>query len=123
MINALCVRHGACVRSILSATSLRISVKSTPLRRRDSVVRLSYRYALQIELGQGAPEMVRLDLADPDLHVQRVGGPPGLWGGRFRPPFHLIGIPLLDRLPAGGIEGNRPVERAGLAVVLAQQPA
>ena len=121
------VRHGACIRSVLSATSLRISVKSTPLRRRDSVVRLSCRYAPQIELGRGVPEMARLDLADPDLHVQRVGwvvGPPGLCGGRFRPQFHLlIGITLLDHLLADTIGGNRPVERAGLAAVLAQQTA
>ena len=78
-INVLRVRHGACIRSVLSATNLRISVKSTPLRRRDSVVRLSCRYAPQNELGQGVPEMARLDLADPDLHVQRVGGQ---WGRR-----------------------------------------
>ena len=52
-----------------------------------------------------------------------VVGPPGLCGARFRPPFQLIGIPLLDRLPAGRIGGNRPVERAGLVVLLAQQTA
>lgn len=50
-------------------------------------------------------------------------GPPGLYGGRFRPPFHLLGITLRDHLLADTIGGNRPVERAGLAVVLAQQTA